>query len=160
MDSVLIGNINEVAMPNDRIFNLGDLGDNKRLESWLARINCKNIFAVPGNHDKEQLLRRYVTVLPQCYMYKSQDFQMVLCHYAMRVWPHSHHGAGHLYGHSHGTLSPTITEDGKGAMAFDIGVDCWNFKPLNTSQVITEMKRRSVTNMIGSNRMDDHHKPR
>jgi hypothetical protein len=26
----------------------------------------------------------------------------VLCHYAMRVWNRSHHGAWHLYGHSQG----------------------------------------------------------
>lgn len=30
--------------------------------------------------------------------------RIVLCHYAMRVWNHSSHGAWHLYGHSHGRL--------------------------------------------------------
>ena len=29
---------------------------------------------------------------------------IVLCHYAMRVWQKSHYGAWMLYGHSHGTL--------------------------------------------------------
>jgi hypothetical protein len=29
---------------------------------------------------------------------------IVLCHYAMRVWNRSHHGAWHLYGHSRGNL--------------------------------------------------------
>ncbi len=34
---------------------------------------------------------------------------IVICHYAMRVWNRSHHGAWHLYGHSHGNLPDTPT---------------------------------------------------
>jgi hypothetical protein len=29
---------------------------------------------------------------------------VILCHYGMRVWPASHHGSVHFYGHSHGRL--------------------------------------------------------
>lgn len=164
MDSIIINNINEVAGSNDRIFNNGDVafkGADERLPGWLARINCKNIFVVLGNHDREHVIKKHFKILPAQYMYENGGYRLVLSHYAMRVWPHSHHSAGHLYGHSHGKLSPMVTADGRGAMAFDVGVDCWNFKPLSLSQVSAEMVRRSSTQMVGNNNeIDDHHKPR
>jgi calcineurin-like phosphoesterase family protein len=50
------------------------------------------------------------------------DIQVVLCHYAMRVWRNAHHGALHFYGHSHGNLPGD-------AQSLDVGVDCWDFAP-------------------------------
>jgi|SRR5665213_2445732 len=137
MDQTIIDNVNKVVGRDDRLFNLGDIAFRKdKLAFYRARLICKNIFVVPGNHDKEKELVRHFTVLPQCYMYENQGFRMVLCHYAMRVWVHSHHGAGMLYGHSHGGLPPV-----PGAPSFDIGVDCWNYKPLSFIEVQQEMKR-------------------
>ena len=57
--------------------------------------------------------------------------QLVLCHYAMRVWPGQHQGAIQLYGHSHGNLPGTAT-------SCDVGVDCWGFAPVS----IEDIKRR------------------
>jgi calcineurin-like phosphoesterase family protein len=137
MDAMLIGHVNDIVMPDDRLFNLGDVCiRNGNLAAYRARFACKNIFVVPGNHDKEKELVRYFTVLPQCYMYENNGFRMVLCHYAMRVWEHSHHGAGMIYGHSHSKL-PYIP----GAPSFDVGVDCWDYKPLSLKQIQKEMKR-------------------
>lgn len=152
MDAILINNVNEVVSPSDRLFNLGDVGfkgADEKLPGWLNRINCKNIYVVPGNHDKEHVLRKYFKVLPQCYMYEASDLKIVFCHYAMRVWPKSHHGVYHLYGHSHGTLPPIL-----GAPAFDVGVDSWNYKPLSMSQVKIEMKRLIS---LGPEYVVDHH---
>lgn len=104
---------------------------------------------MPGNHDKERVLRKFFTVLPQCYTFEEDGLRLVLCHYAMRVWPSSHHGVGHLYGHSHNTL-PLIP----GAMSFDVGVDAWNYKPINLSQVKAEMKRLKA---LGPEYVVDHH---
>lgn len=139
MNSVIINNVNEAVMPDDRLFNMGDIafkGAKDVLGSWRARINCKNIFVIPGNHDKEQIIRRYFTVLPAQYMYENNDYRIVLNHYALRVWESSHHGVAEIHGHSHGKL-PSLP----GVPSFDVGVDCWNFKPLNLSQVKLEMKR-------------------
>lgn len=144
MDATLIDNINKVVQQNDRLFHLGDVAIRKaNLAAYKARIVCKNIFVVPGNHDREKELVRHFTVLPQCFMYENQGFRMVLCHYAMRVWAHSHHGAGMLYGHSHDglTLIP-------GAPTFDIGVDAvahhftpGTYRPLSLIEIKQEMKR-------------------
>ena len=137
MDKTLIDNINERVMPNDRLFHLGDFSYKRGKPGvYRAQINCKNIFIVPGNHDREKELLRHFHVLPQCYMYEEDGYRIVLCHYAMRVWPHSHHGAGMLYGHSHGGLPPV-----PGAPSFDVGVDCWNYRPLSLTEVKEEMKR-------------------
>ncbi len=42
---------------------------------------------------------------------------IVLCHYAMRVSNRSHHGAWHLYGHSHGNLP-----EGPTSLSMDVGI--------------------------------------
>ncbi len=42
--------------------------------------------------------------------------KIVLCHYAMRVWNASHHGAWQLFGHSHANLEEV-------GMQMDVGVD-------------------------------------
>jgi calcineurin-like phosphoesterase family protein len=143
MNSVIINNINEVAGQNDRIFHLGDFSYriNNRVGgvgTLRNLINCPNIFLVPGNHDREKELAPYFTILSQCYMYQNpqDNFKIVLCHYAMRVWPRSHHGVTHLYGHSHGCLPPV-----PGVPSFDVGVDCWNYRPLSIFEVQHEMKR-------------------
>jgi calcineurin-like phosphoesterase family protein len=152
MDACIIDNTNEVVMQNDRLIIVGDVafknaGD--KMESYRSRIVCKNVFVVLGNHDKAQVIRRYFNILPAEYMYvheeSPKDFRMVLSHYRMDVWEHSHHGAAHLYGHSHGKLKPKCGPDGRGLMCFDVGVDTWNFKPLSLIQVRTEMRRRLST---------------
>jgi len=154
MDTALINNINELAKPDDRLFHLGDVvfkGGN--LAAYRSRIVCENVFVVPGNHDKEKELVRYFQVLPQCYMYhdpKDHGYRIVLCHYALRVWQGSHHGAGHLYGHSHGGLPPV-----PGAPAFDVGVDCWNYRPLSLTEVKQEMIRLCTLAPVGKEHM--HH---
>lgn len=153
MDNALINNVNDVVMPDDRLFNLGDVCVRKsNLAAYRARFICQNIFVIPGNHDREKELVKYFKVLPQCYMYENQGFRMVLCHYAMRVWHHSHHGAGMIYGHSHNGLPPI-----PGVPSFDVGVDCWNYTPISLDDVKREMKRLCALapNKIGEK---DHHK--
>jgi calcineurin-like phosphoesterase family protein len=50
----------------------------------------------------------------------------------MRVWPKSHYGTWHLFGHSHGCLEPW----GK---SFDVGVDAWQMRPISINQVKEKM---------------------
>ncbi len=59
---------------------------------------------------------------------------VVLSHYAFRVWNRSHHGAIHLYGHSHGNLPGD-------SQSCDVGVDCWGFFPVT----LDEIKARIAT---------------
>jgi calcineurin-like phosphoesterase family protein len=104
-------------------------------------VQCANIVLIWGNHDQrgrgdprfEGLFQSTHDILE---LSLGEQF-FVLCHYAMRVWNHSHHGAYHLYGHSHGTLP-----DDANARSFDCGVDCFDFKPISLEQVTAVMQTK------------------
>ena len=60
-------------------------------------------------------------------------------HYGMRTWNKAHHGAIHLYGHSHSTLPPY----GK---SVDVGVDCKEitpqYRPIHLDEILSYMSKR------------------
>ena len=56
--------------------------------------------------------------------------KIMLLHYSMRTWLSKSRGTWHLYGHSHGTLP-----DPRGEACFDVGVDCWNYRPISYDEV-------------------------
>ena len=64
-------------------------------------------------------------------------YDLTLCHFAMRVWPRSHHGMLHCYGHSHGKLP------GWGR-SMDVGVDTHDFYPYNIDEVVALLKDKPV----------------
>lgn len=59
-----------------------------------------------------------------------------LSHYAHRVWPQSHYGSFHLYGHSHGNLP-----DDERSLSFDVGIDVLN-APISYNDVVERMKSK------------------
>jgi len=128
MNRALIKNWNNVVGPNDTVYHLGDFGFGD-----IERIRCLlngKIVLIIGSHDKAakrlpHLWAEPLTPLLEITVYKQH---IVLCHYAMRVWPRSHYNSWHLYGHSHGWL-PGV---GK---AFDVGVDRCNFRPLSFCEI-------------------------
>ena len=54
-----------------------------------------------------------------------------MSHYCHVVWPNSHYGTIHLYGHTHGTLTVPWR-------AIDVGVDKWNFTPVSCDEIIAK----------------------
>jgi len=62
--------------------------------------------------------------------------KVVLFHYAMVVWNACHYGSWQLYGHSHGTLT-----DNPNTRAFDVGVDCNNYRPISFEEVAQRMEK-------------------
>ena len=136
MDEVLIHNWNSVVRKGDTVYHLGDVGFGfcKDLNPYLDRLNG-NIHWIPGNHEKAAWLVRHRFVSYSPLMEVKIKFpdavrNVVLCHYAMRVWNKSHWGAYHLYGHSHGSL-----EDINTSLSFDVGVDCHNLYPISAERV-------------------------
>lgn len=75
--------------------------------------------------------------------------RVVLCHYAMQVWEHSHHGAWMLHGHSHGALSSPLT-----MKRLDVGADCWHYAPVSYGEVKAEMARRTFAPVDGHGATD------
>jgi len=141
MDDALIANINKVVKPNDRLFHLGDFAMRNVL-LYRQRIRCKNIVLIKGNHDKdgEALTAAFSNVYDMLHLkidLNGVPKTIVLCHYAMKVWNKSHYGSYHLFGHSHGGLPDDETE-----LAFDVGVDCHNYRPISLDEVIAIMAKK------------------
>ena len=54
MNDKIVDNINNLVAPDDVLFHMGDVAFGKdAVIEFRKRINCKNIYLVLGNHDKE-----------------------------------------------------------------------------------------------------------
>jgi len=143
MDATLIDNINSVVTRGDLLYIVGDfsLGNRAVVEAQRKRINCAQVFLIRGNHDslsaKQYEECGFIFKGDLCEV-KVEGQKISLCHYAMRRWPSSHHGAWHLYGHSHGHL-PDTGQD----FSFDVGVDCFKFAPISFERVKEIMAARA-----------------
>jgi calcineurin-like phosphoesterase family protein len=136
MDDEIIQNLNDTVEAYDTLYFLGDFcfGPAQKIRDYRARINCKNIIFIKGNHDK-QLPDKTFAFVKDMLEVKFSDHSITLCHYAMRKWNKSHHGAWHLYGHSHNTLD----EHG---LSFDCGVDGHSFRPWSFDEVVQKMEAK------------------
>ena len=131
MDAEIIQRWNTRISEQDAVFVLGDITMNG--EAFYQYIDqlCGRVYILPGNHDWRWLkgfeAQGGVEVLAPLVDLQVVDAEgrhdVVLCHYAMRVWNKSHYGAYHFYGHSHGGL------DGVGR-SVDVGVDVWDYAPV------------------------------
>lgn len=100
--------------------------------SIVSRLNGKHTF-IRGNHGNKLfdrgLLDEYFISIADVKMLHVGERKIWISHYAHRVWPDSHKGAYHLFGHSHGELS---VQHGR---SLDVGVDVHNFKPLSFDEI-------------------------
>jgi calcineurin-like phosphoesterase family protein len=147
MNNTLINNHNAVIKSEDEVWFLGDFAFNQG-EKILTRLNGHK-HLILGNHDKDTRDYRHLFVsVHDVKMIKVNDQCIWLSHYAHRVWPDSHRGVWHLYGHSHNTLP-----DDPHSLSFDCGVDCHDYKPLSFSEVKAIMSHKQYKTV-------DHHKPK
>lgn len=124
MNEAMIANWNKVVDKNDTVYHLGDFGFAKRdiLLNIFNRLNG-NKHLVEGNHDSDAVKLPWASK-HDMYELKYKEKYYQLCHYPMRTWNKAFHGARSLFGHVHGTLKPF-------GFSCDVGVDCWNFTPVN-----------------------------
>lgn len=110
---------NSQVSKHDIVYELGDFVFNCRdLAEWqkvVSRLNGR-IIHIKGNHDSSKVLRDSGHEWYDLKRVKVGKQHIVLCHFAMRVWDMYHHGAWHLYGHSHGSL-PGV------GRSIDVGLD-------------------------------------
>lgn len=141
MDAELLDRWNALVKPQDDVWHLGDFNFRSvHGTDYYARKLHGRLHIVWGNHD-DAYARRY----QDCFA-SSQDAkylrlhgqQITLYHYAQRVWRNSHHGAWHLFGHSHGSLP-------NAARSMDVGVDAQGYAPVHFDQVRSYMDRQPVT---------------
>jgi calcineurin-like phosphoesterase family protein len=150
MRESIIDSHNSVVKKNDTVFHLGDMFWNSLTEQECfyikSRLNGVH-FYILGNHEKQmnrsQALRETFHWVKDVYNLQLNGYPNIwLSHYAHRVWPGSHKGAYHLYGHSHAGLKEL---DGgsvpdESPLSFDVGVDAQSFTPISLEEIIVKMK--------------------
>jgi len=125
MDAALVAAWNAVVQPGDFAFRAA-----QGAGSYLARLTGR-VHLVWGNHDGADTRTDPGFASAQAMAELVVNGQaLVLCHYAMRVWPGSHRGALHLFGHSHGTLPGD-------SQCCDVGVDvaAFRLRPVSLDEV-------------------------
>jgi calcineurin-like phosphoesterase family protein len=142
MDQVLIENWNSVVSKGDTVYHLGDVvygrdATQTYTERILNQLNGE-IHLILGNHDKtaKSLSHKFSSIK----LYDEIEVlgqRIILFHYGLRTWHHDLRGVWHLYGHSHNGLPPY----GKSC---DVGVDCWNFKPISFAELKVYMDQRPI----------------
>lgn len=124
MTEVMIERWNEVVKRGDLVYYLGDfalIGGNTisfdEATRILSRLHGQK-FLLLGNHDPEHLWKhwtgggnKWVTV-GNVRPVKVNNQKIWLSHYAHRIWPSSHHGAWHLYGHCFDEETEVLTLEG------------------------------------------------
>lgn len=124
MNSTIIDNCASVLKKGDNFYYLGDFcfASSNKAEGHMKALSYTgaSLFFIKGNHDRDniiELYQKYGTYLGEQKRIAIEGQDIILNHYAMRVWDKSHRGAFHLYGHSHDNLE--YKEWGK---SMDVGV--------------------------------------
>lgn len=142
MDKAILDSINERVSSNDELYILGDFsfGTPEAVVEYRRQINAGRVYLIYGNHDKH--IRKSAKAQSAFVWCKEYDEVTIrdeagekkhLCmfHYSINgSWNKAHHGALHIFGHTHGNMP---LENVRGA-SFDIGWDVWN-RPLNEVEV-------------------------
>jgi calcineurin-like phosphoesterase family protein len=136
MDEVMIQNNNKLITSHDTVVHIGDFSLASRhyndvLSKYIKKLSGNHIF-IPGSHDywmKGGPKRSHI------WQRSINKQQLICCHYAMMIWPASHWGSWHLFGHCHGRTKGV----GK---SFDVGVDVHNFTPVSFDEVEEIMRNK------------------
>jgi len=130
MNEDMIAKWNGVVGNKDRVFHLGDFswGNFEKTKKVFDRLNGQKHLII-GNHDDPRIHKK----LGWNWIDKMEELRIggkvyQLCHYPMQSWDKSYHGARHVHGHCHGTVSPH-------GWRCDVGVDCWGYAPVSFEQL-------------------------
>jgi len=144
MDEFIIQAWNSLVGDDDIVYHVGDFSNRDQVyaKEVLQRLKGK-IFLCIGNHDKHMRnLRRYLEGMAESFVVNIGNRQSIfLSHYLHKIWPRSHYGAWHLFGHSHGGMNSYAQNEGK---ILDVGVDSHGFKPWSLDEVVEVMEKRPL----------------
>jgi calcineurin-like phosphoesterase family protein len=145
MNEVMIERWNSRVTDRDILYHLGDFAwlknrTRKVVEEILIRLNGKK-YLCRGNHDSRLIkeFSEFFEDIQESYMLKYNYKKYFLSHYLHYVWPESHFGIRHLFGHSHGRINDIAEKHGK---CLDVGVDNNNFYPFSIDEIENIMKTR------------------
>lgn len=136
-DETIISNWNETVSYEDTVYFLGDFAFDKVAKIY-DRLAGTKVF-IKGNHDKQlyRFCKEEKVPLPSYLEIeipdedRSRGFQsIVLCHYPIAEWNRCHHGAWHLYGHTHGNSWYDREFQGK-YKCLNVGAPCIGYTPIS-----------------------------
>jgi len=144
-DNTILTNWNNKVKKGDLVYIVGDVVWGQDF-SILKKFNGQKII-IKGNHDKTKDLdlakkNNYISnwFHNKTINVNSEPFGKVsiaMNHFPMRSWDRSFYGSVLLYGHCHGSM-------GDYNLSTDIGVDCWNYTPVSTEEVIKYFKDKLI----------------
>jgi calcineurin-like phosphoesterase family protein len=129
MNEEMIVKWNNRVGPKDDLYCLGDfaMGQQDESQAVLDRLNGRK-HLITGNHDKvSRKLNGWVWVRAY-HELRLDGLNIVLFHYATRVWNRSHRGSIALFGHSHGGMPGN-------SQSLDVGADCWDYEPVTFAEI-------------------------
>jgi calcineurin-like phosphoesterase family protein len=156
MGDAIVNNINSKVGQDDTLIHLGDVafGGFDKLEQFLDRLICKNIYLVLGNHDhhiknnRSFIKDRFMVV--KDYMEVNIDgADFVLCHYPLQSW----HGLNKCVIHLHGHVHLSAQKKWGNGKRLEVGLDGNNMCPYKITEIVHMMDKRK----IGSDMSNDHH---
>lgn len=140
MDIAIICAINERVGHDDILYIIGDFAvcsDPEYVRHCFNMINGRKILVL-GNHDLDNKgrvrkdLRDLPWDRPPVHALETTDegCHVYMHHYGCRVWPSHLRGSYHLFGHSHGSMSPL-------GRSRDVGIDCadTHFAPMTFREI-------------------------
>jgi calcineurin-like phosphoesterase family protein len=158
MNDALVHNINKIVGEDDHLYHLGDwsFGGVHNIYYFRKSLICKNIHLILGNHDhhiKDKEIKFLDSSFNPMDLFSSVQHvftgkigsrEFHLSHYSHQVWPASHKGVIHLFGHSHGSLKGI-------GRSMDVGVDTHKeFRPYHINEIFKIMDKIPV-------KFIDHH---
>jgi len=143
-DNQLLDTINKVVDRNDHLVIAGDFAYGKP-SKYRAKINCKHIHFVMGNHDRVKASENAFGTVRDTMTVKITDGaerrdKVVVTHYPNFYWDGSHRGYYHVYGHVHGQREDYMDMVEPERRSMDVGVDniyrlFGYFGPISESQI-------------------------
>jgi len=144
MDETLLHETNSIVGKDDRLVVVGDAAFStvEAFRKLRAKIICRNVWLIWGNHDRpgygDACSESYDT-----YEFRSKcaNYRIFASHYPHAIWPSSHRGSLHVYGHCHGQREEWLDEIMPGRRSMDVGVDTayrilGAYRPFRETEVI------------------------
>lgn len=161
-NEAIVNNINKIVAQDDILYHLGDwaMGGEESIYNFRKRIVCREIILIRGNHDKHIKVSNFwkgigastnFSLVTDTLEVSHGKTKFFMSHYSHQVWPKSHRGVLHLFGHSHDSIKGV----GK---SMDVGLDAakrilGEYRPFSVEEVISILSKKEVSYL-------DHHKER
>jgi len=128
MDEEIIRRWNERVKPHDTVIHLGDFGflrGERNREYYLSQLNG-NLVLLEGNHDNRNSRKSIM----QSLVINFGQLDWWCQHYPSYLYPQN------LCGHVHNKWK---IEKQFGRVCVNVGVDVWDFRPVNMQEIMREM---------------------